>query len=258
MPDIEAAIRGEAHAAEMMTKYSPFSAQPWHQAYASILGNREEGARAPMNLPACRTYVAGLAACLFAAAPEPASSADASYCITCKNPDQTYLCRVTAGGARPSDALKLYCVMRTAKEGNHASCSAVRSPSCNGIEKVYSYDGPMPEDIASDVRKARERIQQEQKAFEKPNSDGPDTLVELTGRARERLRNARGALRGRSEPDQPLPADPLPKNETATPLSADASPTADTAERPGLARRSYRCVMSLFRNCRSETAGQGQ
>jgi hypothetical protein len=185
--------------------------------------------------------------------------------VTCKNPDQTYLCRVTAGGAKPSDALKLYCVIRTAKEGNHASCSAVRSPSCNGIEKVYSYDGPIPEDLASDVRKVRERIQQEQKAFEKPKSEGPDTLVELTGRARERLRNARGALRGRSEPDQPLPAEPLPQNETTAPLSADASPTAvpaatqaDTAERPGLARRSYRCVMSLFRNCRSETAGQGQ
>jgi hypothetical protein len=209
-----------------------------------------------MNLPA-QTYLAALAACLLAAAAEPASSADASYCVTCKNPDQTYLCRVTAGGAKPSDALKLYCVIRTAKEGRHASCSAVRSRSCNGIEKVYSYDGPMPEDLASDVRKVRERIQQEQKAFEKPESEGPDTLVELTGRARERLRNARGALRGRSEPDQPLPAEPLPPNETA-PISADASPAADSAERPGLARRSYRCVMSLFRNCRSETAGQGQ
>ena len=201
-----------------------------------------------MALPACRTYLAALAACFLAAAAEPAFSGDASYCVTCKSPDQTYLCRVTAGGAKPSDAFKLYCVMRTAKEGNHASCSAARSPSCNGIEKVYSYDGPVPEDIASDVRKARERIQQEQKAFEKPKSEGPDTLVELTGRARERLRNARGALRGASEPDEPLPAEPLTPNETA-PISADAATTADSGERPGLARRSYRCVMSLFRNC---------
>ena len=64
-------------------------------------------------------------------------------------PDRTKLmrCKVEAGGGKASDALKLYCVVRTAKEGHHASCSAERnSPSCNGVEKVYSYDGPMPED----------------------------------------------------------------------------------------------------------------
>jgi hypothetical protein len=183
--------------------------------------------------------------------------------VTCKNPDQTYLCRVTAGGSKPSDAFKLYCVIRTAKEGHHASCSAVRSTSCNGIEKVYSYDGPMPEDLASDVRKVREKIEQQQKAFEKPKSDGADTLVELTGRARDRLRNARGALSDPDEPaEKPLPHEPLPSGETAAPLSADAStsPVPDSAvanagERPGLARRSYRCVVSLFRNCSGE-AGQ--
>lgn len=216
-----------------------------------------------MPLPACRTYLAALLIAAWAA--EPALSADASYCVTCKNPDQTYLCRVNAGGSKPSDALKLYCVIRTAKEGHHASCSAVRSASCNGVEKIYSYDGPLPEDIASDARlkSVREKIEQQQKAFEKPKSDGPDTLVELTGRARDRLRNARGALSGSDEPAaQPLPEEPLPSGETPAPLSADASTAAvpgsadaNAGERPGLARRSYRCVVSLFRNCGGE-AGQ--
>ena len=50
--------------------------------------------------------------------------------------------------------------------------------------------------IARKVKKFKEKIQQEQKAFEKPKTDGPDTLVELTGRARERWRNARGSLTG--------------------------------------------------------------
>jgi hypothetical protein len=219
-----------------------------------------------MPLQASRTVFAALAACLLAAAGSPALSADASYCVTCKNPDQTYLCRVTGSGAKPSDALKLYCVIRTAKEGNHASCSAVRSASCNGVEKVYSYDGPLPEDLASDVRKVREKIQQKQKAFEKPESDGPDTLVELTGRARDRLRNARGALSGSDElADQPLPQEPLSSADAPPALNADASTAAvpeavqaDAGERPSLARRSYRCVVSLFRNCRGEGSGQGQ
>ena len=48
---------------------------------------------------------AAFAAGLFTGAPL-ALADDASYCVTCTNPDQTYVCRVTAGGSKPSDALK--------------------------------------------------------------------------------------------------------------------------------------------------------
>jgi hypothetical protein len=215
-----------------------------------------------MNRPSYSTYLAAVAAWLLALAAEPALSADASYCVTCKNPDATYLCRVSAGGAKPSDALKLYCVIRTAKEGHHGSCSAVKSANCNGIEKVYSYDGPMPEDFVSDARiqKFKEKIEREQKAFEKPNSgDAPDTLVELTGRAvnasRDRLRNARGALTGSEDSaDEPLP----PSESQALQDTAPGIAEANAGERPGFARRSYRCVMSFFRNCSGEADGAGQ
>ncbi len=228
------------------------------------IGTRE-GIPAPMYRPSYRTYLAAVAAGLLASAVEPALSGDATYCVTCKNPDQTYLCRVNAGGAKANDALKLYCVIRTAKEGHHASCSAVSSANCNGIEKVYSYDGPMPEDFASDarIRKFKEKIEHEQRAFEKPKSDAPDTLVKLTGRAvsasRERIRNARGALTGSAEDE------PLPPRETQALQNTDASTAAvpgmteaNAGERPGFARRSYRCVMSLFRNCRGKAEGAGQ
>ena len=46
-------------------------------------------------------FAAGLIVC---AAPF-ALAGEASYCVTCTNPDQTYVCRVTAGGSKPSDAL---------------------------------------------------------------------------------------------------------------------------------------------------------
>lgn len=213
------------------------------------------------------------AASLFVAA-VPAMAGEAAYCVTCTGPDQTYVCRITAGGSKPSDALKLYCVIRTAKEGHHASCSAERSsPACNGVEKVYSYDGPIPPDIASDprIKNFTDKIDQNQKAFEKPKGDQPETLVELGGRAvsasRQGLRNARSRLGGSSqEVDQPLPEEPLPLDQSPAPLAAESSPIASPEESHpsraqrassavgGFARKSYRCVLSLFRNCSGETA----
>jgi hypothetical protein len=221
--------------------------------------------------------LAAIAAGLSVCAVKMAGADQASYCVTCKNPDQTYVCRVNAGGSKASDALKLYCVIRTAKEGHHASCAAERdSPACHGVEKVYSYDGPMPEDIASDprIKQFTDKIKRDHQTFDdKPKGDQPKTLVELTGRAvsasRKGLRNARGALGGSSQPgDQPLPDEPLPLNQSDAPLAAEAPPaeTADAshpnrAQRAGsavggFARKSYRCVLSLFRNC-SDPADSG-
>jgi len=182
---------------------------------------------------------------------------EAAYCVTCSGPDQTYLCRVTAGGSRPSDALKLYCVIRTAKEGHHASCSAERnSPNCNGAEKVYSYDGPMPEDFASDprVKHFTDKIEQDQHAFDKPKSDAPKTLVELGGRAVSGLRNARHALTGSLQPaDQPLPGKPLALEEQNAAVPAQTAP-GPNLDAPHLNRvqRAYRCMKSFFRHCSSE------
>jgi hypothetical protein len=195
----------------------------------------------------------------------PSLADEAAYCVHCTGPDQTYVCKVAAGGAKASDALKLYCVVRTAKEGHHASCSAERnSPSCNGVEKVYSYDGPMPEDLASDphVKKLTDKIEGEQKAFDKPKGDGnaPKTLVELGGRAvnasRQGWRNARGVLSG-SSGDQSLPAgQPLPQDEQNAAIAAQAAPPDPSlaASHPNRMQRAYRCMMSLFRHCSSEAA----
>ncbi len=224
-------------------------------------------------------WPAAIAAWLLVCAVPPALAGEASYCVTCKNPDQTYLCRVTAGGSKPSDALKLYCVIRTAKDGHHSSCSVEsESSGCHGVEKVYSYDGPLPEDIASDprIKKFTDKIDREQQTFEKPKGDQPKTLVELTGRAvsasRKGLRNARSALGSSSQPSgQPLPDEPVPLNQSPAPLQSPApvaaghpaaltpaAPHPNRAQRTGsavsgFARKSYRCMLSLFRNCSSET-----
>ena len=182
---------------------------------------------------------AGFAACAGLPA-GPAVAGEVAYCVTCTGPDQTYLCKVVGEGSRPNDALKLYCIIRTAKEGNHASCKAKRDiEGCVGQAKVYSYEGPsLPAEIASDPRakKIMGKLAREQKKFEKPKGEGPQTLVELTGRAlgssRRGLRNAREAITGSNEETKASPettastAPPSPQVSAPAPQAAAPAPHA--------------------------------
>lgn len=228
---------------------------------------------------------AGAAACL-ALSVSPATAGEVSYCVTCKGPDQTYLCKVVGEGSRPNDALKLYCIIRTAKEGNHASCKAKRDlEGCVGEPKVYSYEGPtIPEDIASDPRakKIMGKLAREQQKFDKPKGE---TLVGLTSRAvkssRKGLRNAREAISGSSgeaevsnettastappSPQVPAPAPqasapapetpaPHPQESAALPepLPATAAPAAEKPSSPSRMKRASSAVGSFARksyNC---------
>jgi hypothetical protein len=212
---------------------------------------------------------AGFAACLIGMA--PALAKDATYCVTCKNPDQVYRCQVTGVGSRANDAVKLYCVVRLAKEGNHANCKAKRNiDSCQGTAKVFSYDGPaIPPEVASDprVQGLVDKISREQDTFDKPKEgNAPKTMLEVGGRAvsasRKGWRNARDRLDGNSSEaieSSPAPSSPESHAETQNTPSAetmaseeDSSPNrmqrASSAV-GGFARKSYRCMTSLFRNC---------
>jgi hypothetical protein len=221
-----------------------------------------------MAWPARRSFgFAASAAVLLVCAAQPSRAGEARYCVTCKDPNQVYLCRVNAGGKKPSDALKLYCVIRTAKEGQHRSCSAEKAKGpCNGLVRVYDYDGPMPEDIAAGVQqfqeKLNDRIRKEQKVFEPPKGDQPSTLVELTGRAVSAARSRIGGEPGGEAPPEPpaqLNAAPAPPANAAPPSPAAAPPPSAGGEPNrvqrassavgGFARKSYRCMRSLFRDC---------
>jgi hypothetical protein len=218
--------------------------------------------------------IAGAVACASSAA----RAADAEYCVTCKNPDQTYRCKITGVGKRPSDALKLYCVIRTAKDGSHASCKAeAASAACHGLAKVYDYEGPsLPPDVAADprVKEFKHRVDQDRRIFGEPKDkakgEAPKTLFELGGRAVDAsakgLRGARSALGG--TPDNPAPNPAAAPSTGSLPVAAPApqpSESVSTAGRSaqstgsavsGFARKSYNCVLSLFRHC-SEEAGDG-
>lgn len=165
-----------------------------------------------------------LAACLFALLAPPALAADPLYCVTCKNPDQTYRCRITGDAPKVADALKLYCIIRTAQDGKHSSCSAERTTAgCGGVDKVYAFDGAaLSSQIASDprVRGAIEQVQRQQNAFAKPKTAAPSTMFELGGRAvsasRQGWQNARERIGGSSS-SAPVATAPALAPKAATP-----------------------------------------
>lgn len=222
-----------------------------------------------------------LAAAAFVCLAPPAWAGHVDYCVTCKDPDEVYRCRVTGVGPKTTDALKLYCVIRMAKEGHHASCAAeAATPSCVGLVKVYNYDGPaLPENITSDprVRELQQKIERNQQNFEQPEGKAPKSLFELGGRAvsasKKGLRNAGSAIGlTSSDSDTPAPAaQPAPPAASTSALPARPASQTAQAEPPesvgtvtrmkqaaqsagaavgGFARKSYNCMLSLFRHCR--------
>jgi hypothetical protein len=207
---------------------------------------------------------AALIAGIFAAFSPAAHAGEANFCVTCTGPDQTYLCQVTGEGSSQNDALKLYCVIRTAKEGHHASCSATsKVEGCNGAVKAYSYDGPsLPNQVAQDprVKKTMEHAERDQAA--KPKGDEPKTLVELTGRAMGASRRRWHETFGSTPQQSPVsdvnsPASPL-RTASLPPLSDGPPSSTSRVKRAAqsasvavgsAARTTYRCFRSLFLNC---------
>jgi hypothetical protein len=201
-----------------------------------------------------------------------AQADEAVYCVTCVNPDEHYACTVASKGPLPGDAVQLYCIMRTAKKGGHASCSARRGApnTCPGTAMRYDYEGPAPQQVLDGlsanpkVQKIRKRMEQEQKSFAQPKkkeSNAPGSVVEVIGNSRERLRQARSRLQSEAEPTA---ADPTvtygtqqqPRKNVHVPWAApdgtetmpqQAAPAPETyhyapaqtqtVEQPGMARR---------------------
>lgn len=242
-----------------------------------------------------RAYIIALAAAglvasqfVLASVLPSAYAGDTTFCVTCKGPDQTYLCRITGEAAGLSDAMKLYCVVRTAKEGGHASCSARDEVAgCNGAEKTYSYELPsIPSNLAENprVKKFMDHVAREQKKFRRDDKPSKG----LVGMSRRGIRNLRSSL-GADEKEQSsspqsgsLPQDTLPElpaqSPASLPFSAAPEPSANSAGLPSesaapppeprsrvrrgarnagaavgnFTRNTYRCVRSLFRNCGNE------
>jgi len=169
-----------------------------------------------------------------------AAARDVAYCVTCQGPDQTYLCRVTGADLPKSDALKLYCVIRSAKEGGHASCGARDDAAgCNGIPREYSYTGPeLPSGFAVREEAPAAGAPTPLQGAAEPERRGPKTVVEAIGASRRGLRNVRESIRGSRSQEEALPADAsetqLPELPAASgaPLPASGDAASGTSQPP--------------------------
>jgi hypothetical protein len=154
----------------------------------------------------------------------PAAAGEAAYCITCTGPDRTYLCRVTGEGSSQNDIFKLYCIVRTAKQGRHASCAAIgRAENCRGVVKTYNYRGPsLPDSLAENPRVKRfiSRIEEDQ-------------ATDMRSHSPPRQENA-------SSP-------PQSRFQRAKHAAYNAGAAVGR-----FGHTTYRCLSSLFRNCSRE------
>lgn len=196
-----------------------------------------------------RYITLGLAACAlgWAGANGSAHAQTKDFCVVCSDPQQTYLCRVATGRANPpGEALQLYCMVRTAKDGGHKSCAIARNPAsacAAGLIKTYSYDGPA---LPKAVRESRERRRQNADPNktppvpslipEMPKQKGgePDTLVEMTTKTGKKI----GRLGKKATKTVGKTA------RGAGQIARDAGSTVGRA-----ARFTYDCITSLFRDC---------
>jgi hypothetical protein len=151
-----------------------------------------------------------------------AAAGEAAYCLSCTGPDRTYLCRVTGESARQNDVFKLYCIVRTLRKGKHASCVATgTSENCDGVVRTFKYHGPSLPEALAETPKVKRFIRKVEEDYR--------TAPEVSATAQQE--NARPPRRSMLRRMQ----------QTAQRAGAALG---------GFAQASYRCLRSLFRNCR--------
>jgi len=207
-----------------------------------------------MNGPGPFLLYSAAILCLLARSAPLAHAGQTDLCVVCSEPQQTYICSVTTLRAMPSDkALQLYCIVKTAKDGGHRSCSISRDTgvACDGKIMSYSYDGPaIPDALRSAAQpqpfgQPPERLATTPEA--PPRQPGePETLVEMTSRAVKAGKAGAKATGGAIVNAASRPAKTIGKiGKTA------GKGVGKTARGAGSAARfAYDCVRSLFRNCK--------
>ena len=111
------------------------------------------------------------------------------FCVTCKDPDQTYVCSVETPQSNPNEkGLQLYCIIRTSKDGGHRSCAITNTDiaQCAGPVRTYSFQAPaIPPQVREAVKRFRKSREGDKPDEERPKQKGdePETLIDLTGRA---------------------------------------------------------------------------
>lgn len=207
----------------------------------------------------------------------PGAAGSNSFCVSCVEPDRTYVCRVETPKNNPGPgALQFYCIVRTAREEGHRSCAVTNATGgiCSGIEKTYTYNGPaLPPEVQATLNNqagtpspapppaasAPLPLQPSPPPADVKKDGPPETLVEMGARAgqaaRSGLRATGSAVRNAA-------------GNTGGAVKNAAQGTGEVARESGsrvgsaargvsrAARTAFSCVWSLFKDCGTDTANQ--
>ena len=197
--------------------------------------------------------------CVFIVGTYAAAHAEtAEFCVSCTGPEQTYLCAIESGSAvRNASSLRLYCVVNTARERGHQSCTARKeaADSCDGPRLDYVYSGddlPLfrspdaatgPSDAAAKSADDGGSSSAEQKSGE------AETMVDLTGKAitssKKRLRKA-----GETVGEVTSKTGEVVRGAARTTGSSVRRAVKNAGKAVSkAARTTYDCVRSLFGKC---------
>lgn len=201
-----------------------------------------------------------------------AAKADSrQYCVACKDPDQSYVCRVETPHANLSDkGLELYCIIRISKDGGHRSC-AVETKSagiCAGPVKTYTFQAPaIPPELKSAVDRLRKSREKNENTSTLPPQKGgePETLIDMTGRAvkasRKGLSNTGQAVGGAARSTTGTVGKAARGvGKGVTKAAGKVGPaTKKTGSAIGsAAKTAFDCVKSFFKECGSKKADAPQ
>ncbi len=120
-----------------------------------------------------------------------------TLCLYCEEPNKTYRCSVIGSGQINSKITKLYCLIKTAKEQNHARCRVKQTQDklcVGGVEVTYLYEGPNIPGLTTKVDENDALTKQSRQNARVKARHEPSTLVELTqkslGKTQKNLKKA--------------------------------------------------------------------
>lgn len=186
-----------------------------------------------------------------------AHAAAVEFCVSCKGPEQTYVCEVNAGnGGRNAAALRLHCVVNAARDRGHQSCTVpkVAADPCVGPRLQYVYSGdalplPYPGNSATSSDASSESAGANTPSTDNQKDDNAKTLVDLTNRAvkssKQRLQNAGETVSEATSKTRDSVKGAAKKTKSRV---GEALRNARTAV-GNAARTTFHCVRTLFGEC---------
>lgn len=177
--------------------------------------------------------VAGLTAAAMMSGFSTAAGAQA-LCVVCSEPDAVYRCQADPNYPRPADnRLNLLCITELARAGNHGTCGVRRQQAaCEGPLRTVAIvpgDGAQPAAQPGPLLPGPAPVQPDQAAAPSPAPAGPPETVEEL------------AKRTAAQSKQQL--------ESATSAVGNvAKKTTGAVE--DAASKSWRCLTSLFKDCK--------